>query len=105
MVAMSISVVMALPLGAPPTACGNIVPQHTSVDNMASGPVPFEVDISSIGSSYVPNYNYTSKYYGFVWDMTKTRNGLENGLANELKRTCLKRSFGHRNPLYSEHTT
>ena len=57
---------MALPLGAPPTACGNIVPQHTSVDNMASGPVPFEVDISSIGSSYVPNYNYTSKYYGFV---------------------------------------
>ena len=38
-------------------------------------------------------------------DMTKTRNGLENGLTNGLERTCLKRSFGHRNPLYSEHTT
>ena len=38
-------------------------------------------------------------------DVTKTRNGLENGLANGLEGTCLKRSFGHRNPLYNEHTT
>ena len=38
-------------------------------------------------------------------DMTKTWNGLQNGLTNGLEGTCLKRSFGHRNPLYSEHTT
>ena len=38
-------------------------------------------------------------------DVFKTRNRLENGLANALEGTCLKRSFDHRNPLYSEHTT
>ena len=41
----------------------------------------------------------------FRRDMTKMRNGLENGLANRLEGTCLKRSLSHRNPLYSEHTT
>ena len=40
-----------------------------------------------------------------VMDMTKTQNGLENGLTNGLEGACLKCSFGHRNPLYSEHTT
>ena len=32
-----------------------------------------------------------------VMDLSKTQNGLEGA--------CLKCSFGHRNPLYSEHTT
>jgi len=54
------------------------------------------------------NHNSRCSFYrtsSYPMDMTKTRNGLENGLANRLERTCLKRSFGHRNPLYSEHTT
>jgi len=34
-----------------------------------------------------------------VWDVTKTQNGLENGLANGLEETCVKSSFDHRNSL------
>ena len=48
-------------------------------------------------------YHYVSKYTTAL-DMTKTRNGLQNGLANGLEGTCLKCSFGHKNPLYNEHT-
>ena len=53
--------VLGLPMGAPEQACSTITPVgHTAVNNMATGSVPFNVDISSINSSYIPGQTYTS---------------------------------------------
>ena len=49
---VTVTTVLGLPMGAPEQACSTITPVgHTAVNNMASGSVPFNVDISSINSS------------------------------------------------------
>ena len=59
---LSITVVLGLPTGAPDTACTNgLMPNHGDVNNMATGDVPFIVNISNIGSYYVPGDMYESK--------------------------------------------
>ena len=66
---ISTAVVMAYPPGAPIQACENgtnIIPRHISITNMASGAVPFTVDISNIGNRYTPGSNYTSEYQSCV---------------------------------------
>ena len=59
--------VMGYPSGAPEQACVEISPLgHTAVDNMATGPVPYSVNISSLSTGYVGGQTYTSKYsYSF----------------------------------------
>jgi len=49
----------ALPNGAPSFACDNLIPLHAT--NQASGPFPYEVDVSAV-SAYVPGQSYNSKY-------------------------------------------
>ena len=48
--------------GAPdPNACSTITPNHYGT-SPATGPVPFNVDISSLDSGYIPGQTYTSEY-------------------------------------------
>ena len=55
--------VLGYPLGAPEPACVDIFPigHNTTVENMATGPVPFTVDISSLNNGYTPGQSYRSK--------------------------------------------
>ena len=46
--------VLGLPQGAPEQACADILPLgHTTPGNMATGAVPFTVDISSLNNGYI----------------------------------------------------
>ena len=47
----------ALPNGAPSFACSDLTPQHSP--NQATGPFPYEVDVSAV--VYVPDQSYSSK--------------------------------------------
>ena len=59
---LSTTAVLGNPTGAPGTACTNgLMPGHTTPANMAAGDVPFFVNISTIGSYYIPGYIYESK--------------------------------------------
>ena len=46
--------------GAPDRACSTITPSHGT--STATGPVPFNVDISSLDGGYIPGQTYTSEY-------------------------------------------
>ena len=56
---VAVNAVIGNRFGAPPEACSTITPGHG--DSMATGEVPYTVDISSLTSGYVPGQNYTSK--------------------------------------------
>ena len=60
---MSTTAVFGWPAGAPIQACTNgLMPTgHTDPANMATGDVPFTVNISDIGESYMPGASYTSE--------------------------------------------
>ena len=51
----------ARPNGAPRSACNDFVPQH--LPNQATGPVPYDVNVTSIGDSYIGGQTYPSKSY------------------------------------------
>ena len=48
-----------LPNGAPVSACSNFMPHHLP-NQAATGPVPYIVDVSSIGDSYTSGKTYPS---------------------------------------------
>jgi len=54
--------VLGLPGGAPEGACMTFTPGHTNPPNMATGEVPFYVNISEITDYYEPDETYTSKW-------------------------------------------
>ena len=60
---LSITAVLGFPTGAPTDACTNgLMPNHGNPANMATGDVPFNVDISDLGGRcYVPGDTYESK--------------------------------------------
>jgi len=51
----------ARPNGAPGSSCSDFLPQH--LPNQATGPVPYIVNVSSIGASYSGGQTYPSKSY------------------------------------------
>ena len=51
--------VLGLSSGAPVSACMTITPDHGP--SLATGPVPFLVNISSLDGGYIPGQTYTSK--------------------------------------------
>ena len=54
--------VMGYPLGAPEQACADIRPlDHIAIDNMATGAVPYYVNISSLSDGYLGGQTYTGK--------------------------------------------
>ena len=54
--------VMGYPLGAPEQACVEIRPLgHTGTNNMATGPIPYTVNTSSLSDGYVGGGTYPSK--------------------------------------------
>ena len=55
---VTVTVVVGNMAGAPPEACSTITPGHGT--SMATGAVPYTVDISSLTDGYVPGQNYTS---------------------------------------------
>ena len=60
---VSVPAILGLPGGAPSQACTNgLVPAHTSPANMATGDVPFNVNITEIGNSYTPGQMYSSEF-------------------------------------------
>ena len=61
---MSVPVILGLPNGAPTDACNNgLMPAgHTNPANMATGDVPFNVNITEIGNSYTPGQMYSSEF-------------------------------------------
>ena len=60
---VSTTAVLGFPMGAPTDACTNgLMPAgHTNPANMAGDDVPYYVNISTIGSYYIPGYMYESK--------------------------------------------
>ena len=46
--------------GAPAIACSDFIPQHLP-NQAATGPIPYIVDVSSIGDSYTSGQTYPSK--------------------------------------------
>ena len=58
--AVAVTVVVGFPTGAPSLACSSMTPGHSS--NTATGPVPFNVNISSLDGGYLPGQTYTSDY-------------------------------------------
>ena len=61
---MSVPAILGFPAGAPSDACTNgLMPAgHTSPANMATGDVPFNVNITEIGNSYTPGQMYSSEF-------------------------------------------
>ena len=60
--AVMAAAVMGYPLGAPEQACAEIRPLgHVAIGNMATGTVPYYVNISSFNDGYVGGQTYTSK--------------------------------------------
>ena len=55
---VTITAVVGYSSGAPDFACSSMTPAHPS--NTASGPVPFNVNISSLDCGYRPGQTYTS---------------------------------------------
>ena len=49
----------ARPRGAPSSTCSDFLPRHLA--NQATGPVPYVVNVSSIGASYSGGQTYPSK--------------------------------------------
>ena len=59
---MSTTAVLGLPDGAPSPVCASLIPlAHTIPANMATGDVPFNVDINATGGCYAPGDMYQSK--------------------------------------------
>ena len=56
--AVAVTSVVGYPTGAPNHACSIMTPLHPP--NAASGPVPFNVNISSLDCGYQPGQTYTS---------------------------------------------
>ena len=56
---VSITEVVGRPTGAPAAACTTITPSHGG--STATGPVPYNVNISSLDGGYIPGQNYTSE--------------------------------------------
>ena len=61
MLVVTTTAVLGLPLGAPEAACSTATPNHIAVPNMATGSVPYDVDISSLDGGYEPGKAYTIK--------------------------------------------
>lgn len=62
MLVVTTDTVLGYPAGAPTAACSNIRPNHTNPSNMATGLVPFTINIINLtNNSYVPGQIYTSK--------------------------------------------
>ena len=63
MLAVTTTAVLGWPAGASPDSCTNgLMPAgHTNPANIATGPVPYNVNISNIGESYIPGANYISE--------------------------------------------
>ena len=61
---MSVPVILGFPTGAPSDACTNgLMPAgHANPANMATGDVPFNVNITEIGNSYTPGQMYSSQF-------------------------------------------
>ena len=55
----AVNTVVGYRTGAPLAACFTITPNHG--DSMATGPVPFTVNISSLDDGYTPGETYISK--------------------------------------------
>ena len=58
--AVAVTAVVGYSAGPPDDACSTMTPGHFS--NIATGPVPFTVNISSLDCGYLPGHNYTSDY-------------------------------------------
>ena len=61
---MSVPVILGFPDGASSDACTNgLIPAgHANPANMATGDVPFNVNITEIGNSYTPGQMYSSEF-------------------------------------------
>ena len=61
---MSVPAILGFPEGAPIDACTNgLIPAgHTNPVNKATGDVPFNVNITEIGNSYIPGQMYSSEF-------------------------------------------
>ena len=59
-IAVAVTAVVGYPSGAPSSTCSSMTPIHPS--STATGPVPFNVNISSLESGYLPGQTYTRDY-------------------------------------------
>ena len=61
---MSVPAILGFPSGAPSDTCYNdfLPAAHLSPANMATGDVPFNVNITEIGNSYTPGQMYSSEF-------------------------------------------
>ena len=56
---VAVTAVVGLSSGAPDSACSTITPGHGT--SVATGPVPFKVNISSLDGGYIPGQTYASE--------------------------------------------
>jgi len=64
MINISVICIEALPNGAPASACSDFIPQHLP-NQVATGPVPYVVNVSNIGDSYTSGQTYPSECINF----------------------------------------
>lgn len=60
LLAVTVTGVVGRSNGAPESACATITPNHGP--STATGPVPYNVNISSLASGYMPGQSYTSEF-------------------------------------------
>ena len=60
LLSVAVTAVVGHSSGAPDSACSTITPGHGT--SRATGPVPFNVNISSLDGGYTAGQTYTSEY-------------------------------------------